>query len=94
MNSNSFKEVAASAGIDWSRQKGNEAFSVAWLDYNNDGLQDLWISGHGYNGKSPQYPDGKYPYLYINNGDGTFTNLFDSDWRQGAGGRCSWYNLD
>ncbi len=97
MNSNSFKEVAASAGIDWSRQKGNEAFSVAWLDYNNDGLQDLWISGHGYNGKSPQYPDGKYPYLYINNGDGTFTNLFDSDWRQGAGGDVhgtTWIDFD
>nr|MDJ0576135.1 VCBS repeat-containing protein [Xenococcaceae cyanobacterium MO_234.B1] len=97
MNSNSFKEVAASAGINWSRQKGKEAFSIAWLDYNNDGFLDLWISGHGYNGGSPQYPDGKYPYLYINNGDGTFTNLLDSDWRQGAGGDIhgtTWIDFD
>ena len=96
MNSNSFKEVAADAGIDWSREKGNEAFSVAWLDYNNDGLQDLWISGHGYNGKSSRYP-AKYPYLYLNNGDGTFTNLFDSDWRKGVGGDVhgtTWVDFD
>ncbi len=96
MNSNSFKEVAADAGIDWSREKGNEAFSVAWLDYNKDGLQDLWISGHGYNGQSSRYP-AKYPYLYINNGNGTFTNLFDSDWRKGAGGDVhgtTWIDFD
>ncbi|HHP7230020.1 MAG TPA: FG-GAP-like repeat-containing protein, partial [Xenococcaceae cyanobacterium] len=97
MNSNSFQEVATSVGIDWSRQKGNEAFSVAWIDYNNDGFLDLWISGHGYNGKSSQYPDGKYPYLYLNQGDGTFTNLFTSDWRQGAGGDVhgtTWVDFD
>ena len=38
MNSNSFKEVANEAGIEWSRHKGKEAFSIAWLDSNNDGL--------------------------------------------------------
>ncbi|ELS03435.1 Ca2+-binding protein, RTX toxin [Xenococcus sp. PCC 7305] len=97
MNSNSFKEVANEAGIEWSRHKGKESFSIAWLDSNNDGLLDLWISGHGYNGASTQYPDGKYPYLYQNNGDGTFTNIFDQDWRNGAGGDVhgtTWIDFD
>ena len=97
MNSNSFKEVANEVGIKWSRHKGKEAFSIAWLDYNNDGLLDLWISGHGYNGSSVQYPDGKYPYLYQNNGDGTFTNIFTEDWRNGAGGDVhgtTWLDFD
>ena len=97
MNPNSFKEVAAQSGIQWSRQKGNEAFSIAWLDYNNDGLMDLWVSGHGYNGSSQQYPDGKFPYLYLNNGNGTFTNLFAKDWRGGVGGDIhgtTWIDFD
>lgn len=97
MNPNSFKEVAAQSGIQWSRQKGEEAFSVAWLDYNNDGLMDLWVSGHGYNSGTPQYPDGKYPYLYLNDGDGTFTNLFAEDWRAGVGGDVhgtTWMDFD
>ncbi len=97
MNSNSFKEVANQVGIKWSRHKGKEAFSIAWLDYNNDGFLDLWISGHGYNGGSVQYPDGKYPYLYQNNGDGTFTNIFEEDWRNGTGGDVhgtTWIDFD
>ncbi|MGK7895919.1 MAG: FG-GAP-like repeat-containing protein [Xenococcus sp. (in: cyanobacteria)] len=99
LNQNSFIEVAQSSGIEWSRQKGDEAFSVAWVDYNNDGLSDLWISGHGYSGggANARYPDGKYPYLYLNNGDGTFTNLFDEDWRRGNGGDThgtTWVDFD
>ena len=97
MNSNSFREVASEAGIEWSRHKGKEAFSIAWFDSNNDGLLDLWISGHGYNGSSVQYPDGKYPFLYQNNGDGTFTNIFDEDWRGGVGGDVhgtTWADFD
>ena len=97
MNSNSFKEVANEVGIEWSRHKGKESFSIAWLDFNNDGWLDLWISGHGYNGSSIQYPDGKYPYLYQNNGDGTFTNTFDEDWRNGTGGDVhgtTWADFD
>ena len=99
LNSNTFANVTNSSGIEWSRHRGDEAFSVAWVDYNNDGLSDLWISGHGYSGGGPnaRYPDGKYPYLYINNGDGTFTNLFDEDWRQGSGGDThgtTWVDFD
>ena len=58
---------------------------------------DLWVSGHGYNGSSQQYPDGKFPYLYLNNGDGTFTNLFAEDWRGGVGGDVhgtTWIDFD
>ena len=99
LNQNSFLEVSQSSGIEWSRQKGNEAFSISWVDYNNDGLSDLWISGHGYHGggANARYPEGKFPYLYINNGDGTFTNLFDEDWRRGNGGDThgtTWVDFD
>nr|MDJ0576566.1 VCBS repeat-containing protein [Xenococcaceae cyanobacterium MO_234.B1] len=95
LNQNSFQDVTDSAGIVWSRQKGNESFSVAWLDFNNDNLPDLWISGHGY-GRSQGFPV-KYPFLYINNGDGTFTNLFPEDWRSGSGGDThgtTWIDFD
>ncbi len=87
LNNNSFQDVTNSVGIDWSRQRGDEAFSVAFTDYNGDGLPDIWIDGHGYNGQGPLtlFP-AKYPALYINNGNGTFTNLFESDPRQGSGG--------
>lgn len=99
LNRNSFQEVAAAAGIQWSRQKGDEAFSVSWLDFNGDGLPDLWHSGHGYNGGGPNaaFPDGKFPFLYINNGDGTFTNIFQTDWRKGKGGdthQTTWRDFD
>ena len=99
LNSNSFKDVASSAGINWSRHRGDEAISVSWLDYNQDGLPDLWISGHGYNGTSRNelFSGAKYPFLYINNGDGTFTNLFESDWRRGSGGDThgtNWIDFD
>ncbi len=87
LNNNSFQDVTNSVGIDWSRQRGDEAFSVAFTDYNGDGLPDLWIDGHGYNGAGALTLFGaKFPALYINNGNGTFTNLFESDPRQGSGG--------
>jgi Ca2+-binding RTX toxin-like protein len=98
LNANSFQDVTNSAGIVWSRQRGDEAFSISWLDYNKDGLLDLWISGHGYNNDAPNQLFGaKYPYLYINNGDGTFTNLFTQDWRRGNGGDkhgTTWFDFD
>ncbi|HHP7231315.1 MAG TPA: cartilage acidic protein [Xenococcaceae cyanobacterium] len=94
---NSFQDVTSSAGINWSRHRGDEAFSVAWVDYNNDGLLDIWHSGHGYNNSNPQNPTGKFPFLYLNNGDGTFTNIFDEDWRQDQGGDThgtTWIDYD
>ncbi|WP_144867223.1 FG-GAP-like repeat-containing protein, partial [Hyella patelloides] len=99
LNNNSFQDVADSAGIVWSKHRGDESISVAWVDYNKDGLLDLWISGHGYNNAAPNalFPTAKYPFLYINNGNGTFTNLFESDWRRGNGGDThgtNWFDLD
>lgn len=99
LNSNTFNDVASSAGIVWSRHRGDEAISVNWLDYNQDGLPDLWISGHGYNSTSRNelFAGAKYPFLYINNGDGTFTNLFEEDWRRGSGGDThgtNWIDFD
>lgn len=85
LTQNSFQEVSNNAGIIWSRQRGTEAFSVNWTDFNNDGLLDLWLNGHGLDGGSLAYPNGKVPYRYINNGNGTFT-LDNSDFRRGSGG--------
>ena len=85
ISSNAFQDVSNRAGIVWSRQRGDEAFTVNWTDLNNDGLLDLWVGGHGHNGSSAAFPEGKFPFRYINNGDGTFT-LNNSDFRRGSGG--------
>ncbi len=57
----------------------------------------VWISGHGHNNTTPQNPTGKFPALYLNNGDGSFTNIFTEDWRQGSGGDIhgtTWVDFD
>jgi len=97
LNSNTFADTTNSSGIDWSRHRGDEAFSVAWIDYNNDGRQDLWISGHGYNNPTPRNSAGKFPALYINQGNGRFNNIFEEDWRRGQGGDihgATWIDFD
>ncbi|GEM_PF-711422 len=55
-----FVEVTRDAGIDDSNRR---TFGVSWGDMNGDGLPDIWISHHA-----------RKPALYINNGDGTFTD--------------------
>ncbi len=57
-----FKDVTKDAGLDFS-SFGNGA---AWADVNNDGWLDLAISNYGTN------------FLYLNNGNGTFTNASES----------------
>jgi Ca2+-binding RTX toxin-like protein len=91
-NPNTFQDVASSLGINWSRQRGDEAFSVSFTDFNGDGLPDIWINGHGYNGAGALFP-AKFPALYINNGNGTFTNIYTQDFRQGIGGDTHVANL-
>ena len=60
-----FVDVTAAAGITpLSSGKG-----IAWGDYNNDGLLDLYVARVGsITGKAGAR-------LYRNNGDGTFTNV-------------------
>lgn len=74
-----FRDVTASAGIESTRE---ETISVSWVDFDNDGKPDLWISPHGY--RSPDRPEGeKFPSLYLNQGSGQFTNIISSIWPVG-----------
>jgi len=56
-----FTDVRDSAGIAYDET----ASSPAWGDFDNDGWQDLFVTS---------VYEGRQPYLYRNNGDGTFTN--------------------
>jgi hypothetical protein len=58
-----FTSVAPAAGIN----DGSETWSSAWADYDNDGDMDVVI------GASSTW-NGSHKF-YINNGDGTFTNI-------------------
>lgn len=82
LNSNhqvTFTNVAKEAGVE------NPIFSFPcwWFDYNNDGWEDLYVSAYkpGYTINScreymglPMDPT-LFPCLYLNNHDGTFTNV-------------------
>ena len=61
----SFVDVSDSAGIINSLTKSWG--SPCWGDINNDGHLDVLVSVHGVTGTNR-------PYIYINNGNGTFTN--------------------
>lgn len=55
----SFTNVAAQEGVDdWGHGE-----NAAWADYDNDGLQDVYVTNRGRNS------------LYHNDGDGTFTDV-------------------
>lgn len=60
-----FEDVTQNAGIQqWNE---TESLSTAWLDFNQDNLPDLWIGKH-----KDRF---RWPSLYINQGDGTFTDV-------------------
>ncbi|HEY1771284.1 MAG TPA: CRTAC1 family protein [Chthoniobacterales bacterium] len=60
-----FSDVTTAAGI----VRSSHGHGIAWGDYNNDGLLDLYVARVG--DKAPT-PDAR---LYRNNGDGTFTDV-------------------
>jgi hypothetical protein len=66
-----FTDVSVEAGLhrDFTRSWGNPL----WGDFNNDGKLDLLVSNH--EAPSGVKEGGTYPYIYINNGDGTFTDV-------------------
>lgn len=57
-----FTDVTAEAGL---AAEARLLQSAAWADFNDDGLVDLYVTGRGPN------------QLFVNNGDGTFTNAAD-----------------
>ena len=67
-----FTDVSVAAGLhrELTRSWGNPM----WGDLNNDGLLDLFLPNH----ETPGPDNGIYPYIYINNGDGTFTDVIDT----------------
>jgi enediyne biosynthesis protein E4 len=87
-----FTDVTKKAGAGGAKLDGKKMWSAAaaWLDYNNDGLLDLFVSNYCkwevnkdpvcLAGKLRAYCDPKYyeplpNTLYRNNGDGTFTDV-------------------
>ncbi len=80
----SFELVADSIDIT----KPIRSFSTWIFDYNNDGFEDIFVSGYSAPGKSPaslmmyniknqsdERLEPHRPILYKNNGDGSFTNV-------------------
>ena len=64
----SFVDVSSSAGINGTSLNKSWG-SPCWGDINNDGLLDALVSVHGVAGTNK-------PFVYTNNGNGTFTNTW------------------
>ena len=90
-----FTDVTQRAGVTGITAAGKKLWSVAaaWLDYDNDGLLDLFVSNYvdysfsdprlcGEPGKRlscpPSFYQGQPSFLYRNNGDGTFTDVSET----------------
>jgi hypothetical protein len=75
-----FEDVTQKAGLEGSGYD----MGVAVGDYDNDGYEDLYVTGYGGN------------HLYHNNGDGTFTDVTKSSGTGGSGWSTSaaWVDLD
>ena len=87
-----FTDVTAKAGVGGGTYDSKKMWSISagWLDYNNDGRLDLFVSNYcqwdpahepacmGLNGRGYCHPNSFAPLpntLYRNNGDGTFTDV-------------------
>jgi len=106
-----FRDASARAGLKGITVCGPErktsivevnGSGLCWLDYNNDGLMDLYVVNGGTiedlkatkaGGRSSHHN-----YLYRNNGDGTFTDVTEKagvgGFRWGAGCAAADYNND
>jgi hypothetical protein len=60
-----FQDVTARSGINFV----GRSFGVSWGDFNGDGWPDLYTGNHKTLGS-----------LWVNNRDGTFSNIFPSHW--------------
>ncbi len=88
-----FEDATAKSGIQFTHSFGAQQLGsllestgagCVWLDYNNDGLPDLYVvTGKPLEKGMHPYPLRKPPatpphnHLYRNNGDGTFTDVTD-----------------
>lgn len=83
-----FIDVTEPAGIDFNHFYGERGHriaedmgsGVAWIDYNNNGRQDLFIVNYSGSLDMPDDEFSRSPsthVLYRNNGDGTFTDVTD-----------------
>src|SRR6201987_3954873 len=90
-----FTDITEKAGVSGVNSSGKKLFSIsaAWIDYDNDGRLDLFVTNYldwspetskvcGLPGKRLSCPPSLYPgepnILYHNNGDGTFTDVSQS----------------
>jgi hypothetical protein len=90
-----FTDVTERAGVSGMNSAGKKLLSVsaAWIDYDNDGRLDLFVTNYldwspetskicGLPGKRLSCPPSLYSgepnILYHNNGDGTFTDVSES----------------
>jgi enediyne biosynthesis protein E4 len=90
-----FTDVTEKAGVTGVSISGKKLWGIAaaWVDYDNDGKLDLFVTNYldwsfgnskvcGAPGKrlscSPTFYKGEPNILYHNNGDGTFTDVSDS----------------
>jgi enediyne biosynthesis protein E4 len=90
-----FTDVTEKAGVSGANSAGKKMLSVsaAWIDYDNDGRLDLFVTNYldwspetskvcGAPGKRLSCPPSLYPgepnILYHNNGDGTFTDVSEA----------------